>query len=342
MNYVLTDNELRQRQALDLDSKIKFSIRRISSFLEEYDSDHVYISYSGGLDSTVMRDLVHKVDPSIPSVYLDTWMEDPRIRRYVKQTDNLIRLRPEMSLKEIISTYGWCFPSKDVAEAIYYARLGKQWANNKLRGLDRNGNESRYRQQYKKYLPLVEWDILISPFCCDKQKEEVIMKFEKEKDMHPFIGTRAEESSRRKEAYLRTGCNTLSKSYILDAKSGKKKEKVNRRPCSRPLSIWLEQDIYQYAVREKLHIPEPYGDIYRVGTCPGQMSFFEGYGKLTCSGNKRTGCIFCPVHCHLDNFAKFKNIKSYNKKLYDYCMDELGERKLLEMIRKQFGGNYEI
>ena len=57
-----------------------------------------------------------------------------------------------------------------------YKRQGKQWALNKLNGLDLEGKKSLYRQQYIKWLPLYESDILISPFCCDKQKEEDVYK----------------------------------------------------------------------------------------------------------------------------------------------------------------------
>ena len=63
---------------------------------------------------------------------------------------------------------------RQVAQTIWYARQGKQWALNKLNGLDLEGKKSLYRQQYIKWLPLYESDILISPFCCDKQKEEPV------------------------------------------------------------------------------------------------------------------------------------------------------------------------
>ena len=46
--------------------------------------------------------------------------------------------------------------------------------------------------------------------------------------------------------------------------------------------------------------------------------------------------MFCPIGCHLDNFAKFKRLKKFNPKLYDYCMEELGEKKLLDFINKYY------
>lgn len=331
-----------QRMSLPLEAKIRFSLRRIEEYLEEYGSDGTYVSFSGGLDSTVLLHLVRTVDPSVKGVFIDTWMEDPRIREYVHSFPNIDIVKPEMMLKDIVSQYGWCFPSKDVSQAIYYAREGKQWAINKLNGLDKDGNYSKYRQRYKKFLPVLDWDILISPYCCIEQKEEPILKYEQEHGVHPFLGLRAEESARRKDAYLKTGCNSFDTRLVFNRDTGEYEKIKVERPVSKPISIWTSQDILQYC-REKHIVPaKPYGVIYSIGSAPGQLCFFDDVscGKLGCTGDKRTGCIFCPVGCHLDNFAKFKNVKSYNRKLYDYCMEELGEKKLLEKVKEQFGGTF--
>lgn len=49
--------ELRQMQSLSLDSKKRMSNQRIDGWFEEFDDD-VYLSYSGGKDSTVCLELV--------------------------------------------------------------------------------------------------------------------------------------------------------------------------------------------------------------------------------------------------------------------------------------------
>lgn len=203
-------------------------------------------------------------------------------------------LKPVMSLKEIVTRYGWCFPSKDVAQTIWYARQGKQWAIKKLNGLDSEGKKSPYRQQYIKWLPLYESDILISPFCCDKQKEEPVALYEKQTGRHPILALMAEESARRKEAYLRTGCNSFE----------------SRRPMSRPMGFWREQDVLQYKVQNSIELAEPYGDVVEAGQVPGQICFLPSEEKLQCTGERRTGCMFCPVGCHLTDFGKFKRLKN--------------------------------
>lgn len=340
MKYVLSEGELRQRLSLPLDAKIKFSMRRFEEFFDYYGVDATYVSFSGGLDSTVALHLGRKVNSSVRGLFINTWMEDPRIRSFVREHDNIEEIKPDMLLKDIVEQHGWCWPSKDVAEAIYYARQDKKWALNKLQGLDRHGNKSEYRQQYKKYLPVIDWDIKISPACCDKQKEEPVMKYEKKTGRHPIVGLRASESQRRKEAYLRTGCNSFDVRVELDEESGEYVKKKVVRPMCRPIAIWTKQDILQYCVDNDIKISAPYGKIYSIGQCIGQPSFWSNKpcGKLGCSGDQRTGCIFCPVGCHLDNFSKFKNVKKYNENLYDYCMEELGEKRLLEKVNQEFGG----
>lgn len=298
---------------------------RIRNFITEYGTEGVYLSFSGGKDSTVLMDIARQVDNRIPAVFVDTWLEYPQIRSFVKTYDNVVTLKPTMGLKDIIRQYGWCFPSKDVAQIIWHARQGKKWALNKLHGLDGNGKKSAYRQQYIKWLPLYESDLLISPYCCIKQKEEPIARYEKQTGRHPILAVMAEESARRKGAYLRTGCNSFE----------------SARPLSKPMAFWKEQDVLRYKVQNHLAIAEPYGEVVEEGQVAGQLSFIPTEGKLRCTGEQRTGCMFCPVGCHLTNFGKFRRLKAYNPRLYDYCMEELGEKKLLEWVARNCKKGYQ-
>lgn len=48
---------------------------------------NIYISFSGGKDSTVLLDIARKMFPNIPAVYFDTGLEYPELREFVKTVD---------------------------------------------------------------------------------------------------------------------------------------------------------------------------------------------------------------------------------------------------------------
>jgi 3'-phosphoadenosine 5'-phosphosulfate sulfotransferase (PAPS reductase)/FAD synthetase len=270
-------------------------------------------------------------------------MEYPQVRRFAKEKDGIIRLRPEGTIKQIIDDCGWNFPSKDVAAIIEAARRDKKWAIDRLNGLGKDGKPSAYREMYKKWWPLVDAPFKISDRCCLRMKEDVVAKYEKETGRHPILALMADESARRQEAYLRTGCNAFEKSYFLDPETGEEVEQVNKRPMSKPMGFWTENDVLQYLYENKISIAEPYGQIVEENQVAGQMNLFDMGVSSSCQGCKyrttgesRTGCMFCTVGCHLDHFAKIKRLKAYSPKLYDYCMDYLGEREVLSWIDRHY------
>lgn len=334
---IVSNEELSYLQSLPLEQKVMIAKDRIRSFVRFYGTDGVYVSFSGGVDSTVLLHIVRSIYPDVRALFLDTWMEWPQIRAFVSEFPSVDTKKPCMGMKEIIKNYGWCFPSKDVAEAIWAARKGQKWAINKLRGLDKDGKPNKYREQYKKWLPLYESKFIISPYCCDEQKEKPAYEYEEETGRHPIIGTMASESARRKETYLRTGCNTFDTTIAYDAYTGEEIRRNNNRPMSRPISIFSKQDILQYIIKNHLKYAAPYGKILEADQVEGQCAFdFCPCGKLKCTGESRTGCMFCPVGCHLDGLAKFERLKAYNRKVYEYVMEELGEKDLIEWIRKNY------
>ena len=317
MKHFLTSEELVTRQSLPLEVKVEMTKRRIEDFINEFGIDNVYVSFSGGKDSTVLLDIARQVNKDIKAVFLDTWLEYPELRQFVKQYDNVDIIKPQKSMKEIITEYGWCFPSKDAAQMIEAYRRNVPWAVRKINGLDKNGNYSAFRQQYKKWLPLAESDINISHKCCIEMKEKPVHTYEKTTKRKPIIAIMADESARRKESYLRTGCNSFD----------------GNRPLSKPMGFWTEQDVLQYIAEHNLKIAPPYGDVIREENVKCKNC------KYRTTGESRTGCIFCPVGGHLDNFSKMERLKKYNPKLYDYCMEELGEKKLVEFVRKHYVKN---
>lgn len=311
-SYAVSPELLKYRQALPLYIKEGITRNRIRSFVERYGTDGVYLSLSGGKDSCVLLDIVRNMYPGIEAVYVDTWMEFPQIRSFIKQFDNVRVLKPEKSLKQIIDECGWCFPSKEVAGTVEAARRGAPWAVKKLNGADKNGIPNRYRRRYVKWNVLIDAPFLISNRCCLQMKEKTLLRYEKESRKKPIIALLAEESERRRTAYLQTGCNNFDGNRVM----------------SRPLAFWTEQDILWYIVAHDIGIAPPYGSIIK-----------DMNGKLKCTEEQRTGCMFCPVGCHLDGFGKYRRLREHNRQLYDYCMHELGLESVLKWIKKNINCN---
>lgn len=302
----MNDEELKRLQNLPLEEKVAVTKLRIAEWYKHWDGK-VYVSYSGGKDSTVLLHIAREIFPDILAVYSDTGLEFPEVRQHAINTPNVTIIKPEMNFREVINTYGFVYPSKDVAKSIRYAKKGSRWALNRMNGCNATtGEPDRYCQdRFEKWKFLLDAPFKISDECCEIMKEKPLKKFEREHKLKPIIGTMATESQRRKKAYLQTGCNAYSQ----------------RHKRSAPISFWTEQDVLQYIVEHNIKIPSVYGEIVK-----------DKKGKWHTTGEKRTGCMFCPIGCHLEKVNKFQRMKEAHPKIYDYCMNQLGMKEFLDYI----------
>lgn len=299
-----TREELAELQALPLEEKVLRTQTRIIEWYLKHKSK-VYVSFSGGKDSTVLLHIVRQIYPDVPAVYCDTGLEFPEVKKHVKRFENVVILRPKMSFREVLDKYGWCYPNKDTAHKIYYAQRGSWWAKNRMSGKNMDGSYSKFSERYKKWDWLVDSPFRISDKCCDVMKKKPIHAYQKETGRFPYVGTMAVESQMRLQKWLSNGCNSFD----------------GKNPRSAPLSFWTEQDIFAYIVKNDLPIPSVYGDI---------VNGKDGIYRTT--GEQRTGCMFCPVGCHLDAENKWNRMRHTHPKIYDYCMEQLGLREFLEYI----------
>lgn len=134
-----TIEELKQKQGLPLDIKIKMTKQRIRDWIDYYGEDGVYVAFSGGKDSTVLLNLVREDYPNVKAVFVDTGLEYPEIKDFVKTFDNVDIVRPKMSFKQVIEKYGYPFISKEVSKTVYYARkhlkeLSKEQVKTPIKG----------------------------------------------------------------------------------------------------------------------------------------------------------------------------------------------------------------
>ena len=60
--------QLQQKQSLPLEAKIAMTQQRIREWYEHWDGE-VYVSFSGGKDSTVLLHIVRQMYPDVPAVF---------------------------------------------------------------------------------------------------------------------------------------------------------------------------------------------------------------------------------------------------------------------------------
>lgn len=301
---VYTRQDLLTMQAWPLERKIMVTQAKIIEWYRHY-GGKVSISFSGGKDSCVLVDLARRAFPDIPAVFVDTGLEYPEIREFVKSVPNVTWLRPELPFTKVIEQYGYPVISKDVAHRIYYARRGSNWALQHLDGRSSDGTPSEFYKRFKKWRFLMGAPFSVSARCCELMKKRPFHRYTKETGFMQITGTMACESVLRQNTYLKYGCNAFHK----------------KEPTSQPMSFWTEQDVLQYLRMTGLPYASIYGDIV------------EKNGKLVTTGAQRTGCMFCMFGLHLEKEPnRFQRMALTHPRQYDFCVNKLGCGKVLDFI----------
>ena len=88
----MTGEELSMLQKLPLDLKILKTKQRIREYYNHF-AGKVYVSFSGGKDSTVLLDIVRQEFPEVKAVYVDTGLEFPEIKQFIKTIDNITHFK---------------------------------------------------------------------------------------------------------------------------------------------------------------------------------------------------------------------------------------------------------
>ena len=310
----MNTNDLKILQAYPLWMKVERTKRRIAEWVDYYGEDGVYISFSGGKDSTVLLHLVRSLYPEIEAVFCNTGLEYPEIVKFVKDIPNVRILKPELTFKQVINQKGYPVISKSVANTVRLARKNIEEGKDTLRVRQIKGLEVGSKFNKGKWEFLLDAPFKISDECCNEMKKKPFKKYEKETGKVPFIGTLAAESQQREAVYLKTGCNSFN----------------SNKPKSTPLGFWTEQDILQYIFENNLTICSVYGDIVEESDMLGNKNY-------RATGEQRTGCMFCMFGCHLEKEPnRFQRMKYTHPKQYKYCMEKLNLKEVLDYINVKY------
>lgn len=275
----MTRKELKERQGWTLKQKVDHSLGAIDQFLSRTNGK-AYVSFSGGKDSTVLLHLCRIIKPDIKAVFCNTGNEYPDIVKFVRATDNIEIIYPKVKPAEIFDKYGFPLVSKVQSMAISRYRHTKSEKQKLYRLYGESGKKSGVINE--KWHFLIKKNYEVSEKCCDQLKKKPFKLYQQLTRLYPIIGTMADESRQRTDMYIRRGqCNIFTGAI-----------------SSQPLSIWKEQDIWDYIADRKLQI----ADIYNKGA-------------------RRTGCMFCGYGCQFKGDNRLKMVLDMYPKMYDKFMN---------------------
>lgn len=308
-----TYKELSIKKKYPLKKKIEHTKKRLKEFYE-FTNGNCFISFSGGIDSTVLLHIARSIYPDIKAVFSNTTNEDPDLIKFVKTIENVTTVHPKMNFKQVVKKFGFPLVSKRVSRSIKELRKPTQdnpnIRNLYITGLNRKGQFSQSWQLAKKWYFLMDKENIkfdITSICCDILKKEPMKRYVKETKTYPITGTNTEESSDRELNYIKYGCN------ITDSKN----------PVSRPLSIWTNKDIWKYIKANDVAYCSLYDDtILKDGTI--------------IKAEKRTGCVACGMGCHLESESRFEKLKlrhpKYHRNIMNHTNNGVTYKEALETV----------
>ena len=292
----------------DFDIKLFLARQRIEEWYE-YHSGKVYITFSGGKDSTVLADMVWSIYPDVPAMFSNTGLEYPEIVDFVKKKQAegrpIIILRPKITFRESILTDGFPLVSKKVAEMVSRLRKPRTEKNNNthnlyLTGYRKDGVYSPGSKLSNKWVKLISAPFKTTNKCCDTLKKEPFRRFQKETGLKPYTGVMRSEGGGR--SMINT-CNSFD----------------GKDPMSRPMLPWSEDDVWEYIKRFNIDYSVIYDD-----------RIVDG---VEVKGESRTGCMFCAFGAHLEKGEnRFQRMYYSHPKQWNYCINKLGMAEALDFI----------
>lgn len=327
---VHTMTDLYQMQSLPLELKVRMTETRIRAWVNEFGEDGVYISFSGGKDSTVLLDIVRNEMgyKNIPAVFVDVPTQYPELKEFVKTFENVEIIKPKISFVQVCEKYGFPLVSKEVSESVEGARKYLTQIRNEIGCLqtDRQTDSISIPISTIESVELANIlnDRLINKKGGNNQRLAIMLGWYTNKktitvnipdeDRSRFSFTKwkflleapFEVSNKccnvmKKEPahtyYRKTGRKPITAQMADESRLRLQKWLQNgcngfklKIPTSNPMSFWTEQDVLQYIKTRNLPICSVYGDVVIDYEKMGEL---QGQSFLFETGNeplKTTGC----------------------------------------------------
>ena len=279
----MTVEELHNRQQWTLAQKIDHSLGVIDQFIARMNGK-VYLSFSGGKDSTVLLHLCEIIKPDIKCVFVNTGCESVDVVRFVekmKAAHNIEVIRPKLTPRQVWAKYGFPLVSKDQAFKIDLVRKNPNSAS--AQKFMRDSNKFTISKCFRYLCDTEKCKYHTSAVCCNKLKKDPCKRYEHESGLRPIVATMASESMLRETDYLRVGqCNKFDQGH----------EK------SKPLSIWMEEDIWQFIRENNIEIAEIYA-----------------------KGVDRTGCVGCGFGAQMKDDRRLETFYRLYPKYYNMVLN---------------------
>lgn len=250
----------------------------------EANNGNLFLSFSGGKDSSVLKHIVQQLYPDIRVVFSNTTNEHSEVLAYVKQFPEVETVLPKMSFTQVLKKTGFPLISKENSQKIYEVKntQSRTLRKNRLNG-DRKGNgklSSRWRF-------IAEQDFDLSASCCKILKKDPLEKFSKESGLKPIIALMSGESRLRMQLSL-YGNDNNGKVYPF-LRTG-----------------WTDEDIWAYANLYNLRFAECY--------------YSRTINGVLIPARDRTGCKYCRFGSTLEAQDRFDEYKITSPKQYARIM----------------------